>query len=82
MNEKTSICRECENKGNSVKEITLKSLVKEPKLKNIRNFTGFHFCETLDCRVVYFNNEQNLYLHKEDVALMKQIKQLKELKIY
>ncbi len=73
----TSICKECGSKGKSVKEITLKSLVKESKLGGIKNFTGLCFCETSTCKVVYFNNEQNFYLHKEDVKIMVGIKETK-----
>lgn len=71
----TSICKECGNKGITVKEITLKSLVKESKLEGIKNFTGFYFCQTPPCNVVYFNNEQNVYLHKEDVRVRVGIKE-------
>lgn len=71
----TSICRDCGNKGKSVREITLKSLVKESKLESIKNFTGFYFCETPSCKVVYFNNEQNVHLNKEDVKVRVGIKE-------
>lgn len=71
----TSICKECCNKGKSVKEITLKSLVKEAKLEAIKNFDRFYFCETPTCKVVYFNNEHDTYLHKEDVKVRVGIKE-------
>ena len=67
VNKKTYICKECGNKGKSVKEITLRNHVKESKLESIKNFEGFYFCETHTCQVIYFNNEQSFYLHKEDV---------------
>ena len=41
-----SICKECGNKGKSVRGITLKSLVREPKYEIIKSFDGFYFCET------------------------------------
>lgn len=78
MGGETPICRECKNKGNSVKETTLRSLIKGPKLEGIKNSAGFYFCETPACRVVYFNNEQNLYLHKEDVKVRVGIKETEE----
>ena len=73
----TSICKECGNKGKSVKQITLKSLVKEPKHKVIKSFDGFYFCETPNCQVVYFNNEEQVYLHKEDIKVRVGIKETK-----
>lgn len=74
----TSICKECGNKGYAVEEITLKSLVKEPALETIESMDGFYHCETLSCKVVYFNNEQQVYLHKEDVKIRVGIKEIKD----
>ncbi len=71
----TSICKGCGNKGIPVEEITLKSLVKEPVLEAIENLDGFYFCESPACEVVYFNNEQQVYLHKEDVKVRVGIKE-------
>jgi len=73
-----STCKECGNKGKSVKEITLKSILKESKLENIKNFEGFYFCETSTCKVVYFNNEQEVYLDKGDVKVRVGIKETKD----
>ena len=70
-----SICKECGNKGKSVKEITLKSLVKEEIVQNIKRLDGFYFCETPICKVVYFNNQQQVYLHKGDIKVMVGIKE-------
>ncbi len=72
---KTSICKECGNKGVPVKEITLKSLVKEPVLETIESLDGFYFCEAPSCEAVYFNNEQHVYLYKEDVKVRVGIKE-------
>lgn len=71
----TSICKECSTKGKSVKEITLKSVVKESKYEDIKIFNGFYFCETPNCKVVYFDNEQQVYLYKEDVRVRVGIKE-------
>ncbi len=71
----TSICKECGNKGKPVSEITLKSLVKEPVLEAIESLDGFFYCETPTCGVVYFNNEQQVYLYKEDVNVRVGIKE-------
>jgi len=74
-----SICKECGNKGKSVKEITLKSLVRSQKLEAIKNLDGFLFCETPTCKVVYFNNETQVpYLHKEDVKVRVGIKETED----
>jgi hypothetical protein len=71
----TSICKECGNKGRTVKKITLKSLIEESKLRNIKNFQGFFICEALACDVVYFNNERDVYLHKKDIKVRVGIKE-------
>jgi len=70
-----SICKECGSTGKQVLEITLRSMVKEPALEAIENPDGFYFCETPTCGVVYFNNEQQVYLHKEDVKVRVGIKE-------
>lgn len=64
-----SICRECGNTGKQVLEITLRSMVKEPVLETIWYPHGFYFCETPTCEVVYFNNEKQVYLHKQDIKV-------------
>ncbi|MCX9013339.1 MAG: hypothetical protein OIN89_00835 [Candidatus Methanoperedens sp.] len=71
----TSACKECGSAGKPVMEITLGSMVKEPVLEAIKNPDGFHFCETPSCEVVYFNNEQQVYLHKQDVKARVGIKE-------
>jgi len=71
-------CKECGNKGKSVKETTLRSLVKERNLGEIKSFDGFYFCETPSCKVVYFNNKQQIYLYKEDVKVRVGIKETED----
>ncbi|WP_202319171.1 putative iron-sulfur cluster-binding metallochaperone [Archaeoglobus neptunius] len=73
-----SICRECGNRGKPVKEITLKNIVKEARLKAVNGLDGFYFCETSTCKVVYFNNEKNTYLRKEDVKVRVGIKETED----
>ena len=70
-----SICKECGNTGKQVLEITLRSMVKEPVFVAIENPDGFYFCETSACEVVYFNNEQQVYLHKQEVKVKVGIKE-------
>jgi len=74
-NKDISICKKCGNKGKSVKRITLENLVKESKLKDIKDLDGFYFCETPSCKVVYFNNKQEVYLQKEDIKVRVGIKE-------
>lgn len=71
-------CKECGHRGKSLKGITVKSLVREPKLGVIKSFEGFYFCETPTCKVVYFNNEQQLYLHKDDLKVRVGIKETED----
>ncbi len=73
-----SICKECGNRGKSVKEVTLKSLVKEERIKDIYDLRDFYFCETPTCKVVYFNNQKKLYWHKEDVKVRVGIKETED----
>lgn len=70
-----SVCKECCNIGKSIKEITIRSFVKESKLEAIKNPDGFYFCETSTCQCVYFNNVQQIYLHKEDIKVSVGIKE-------
>lgn len=73
-----SICRECGEEGKSVKEVTLKSLVKKSKIETIKELQKFFFCESPSCEVVYFNNDENVYLFKEDVKVRVGIKERKD----
>ncbi|CAG1009697.1 MAG: hypothetical protein OIN86_11215 [Candidatus Methanoperedens sp.] len=75
VNEDTAICKECNGKGKPAREITIESLVKEPQLEAIESPDGFYYCETPTCGVVYFNNERQVYLHKEDVKVRVGIKE-------
>ena len=70
--------KECGNNGRPVNEITLRNLVKSQKLEAIKNLDGFHFCETPTCKVVYFNNEQQIYLQKKDVKVRVGIKETED----
>ncbi len=75
FSEDTAMCKECNCKGKPVSEITIESLVKEPVLEAIESLDGFFYCETPNCGVVYFNNQQQVYLHKEDVKARVGIKE-------
>jgi|Deesub1362B_J571_1020462.scaffolds.fasta_scaffold00621_4 arsenate reductase len=73
-----SVCKECSKKGLPVKGITLKNLVKSTKLKDLKELEGFYFCQTSECDVVYFNNNINSYLYKNDIKVRVGIKEKKE----
>lgn len=78
VGEDTAICKKCGGKWRPVSEVTLKSLVKEPVLESIESLNGFYYCETPTCGVVYFNHEQQVYLHKEEVKIRVGIKEIKD----
>lgn len=78
VSEDTTICKECSGKGKPVSEITIESLVKEPVLEAIESLNGFYYCETPTCKVVYFDNEQQVYLHKEYMKIRVGIKEIKD----
>jgi hypothetical protein len=63
IKEKEDTCKVCGQKGHNVKEITVKQFVKKP----LNIYEGFYFCKNPDCNVIYFNNEKDTYLKKEDI---------------
>ncbi len=64
--------------GKTCQRDNAKNIVKETKLKGMNSLDGFYFCETPTCKVVYFNNDQNIYWYKEDVKLRVGIKETEE----
>lgn len=44
-------------KGKPVESITLKSLLKPSALETLESDSTYHFCESSDCSVVYFNEQ-------------------------
>jgi len=54
-------CPSCNEAGNKVKIITLKSLLKPAALNSLNPNLNHYFCSTPYCEVVYFDSEQKLY---------------------
>lgn len=73
-----SLCKECGKTGLSVKEITLKNMIKETVINTVLTLDGFYFCSNPLCDVVYFNNEKNYYFHKKDLKVRVGIKEKEE----
>lgn len=71
----TSVCRVCGNPGTPVSAITIGSLVREGRRPLLATAEGFSFCHTPDCDVVYFNNDADEYVEKEDVKVRVGIKE-------
>ncbi len=64
-----SFCSKCHNKGIAVSSETLTSLVKEDILNQMKSKEGFYFCNSSECNVVYFNNDANYNISKEDIKI-------------
>lgn len=69
------ICPLCGKKGSSVKPVTIKSLLREEKLKEIKIFEDFFFCGNPHCHVVYFRNGGNPVILKNDLKVRVGIKE-------
>ncbi len=52
-------------KGKSVKTITLKSLLKPKALETLNSQTNYFFCDSIDCPVVYFNEQGQTFIVDE-----------------
>ncbi len=76
MNDKDSLasCRVCGSKGKKIKRITMEHLLKDEHVSEIEE-GQYHFCETPQCDVIYFNNESNSYFRKETLKVRVGIKQ-------
>jgi len=72
------VCRVCGNPGTPVTAITIESLVRKECRSQLASPEGFSFCRTPDCAVVYFNNNANEYIEKEDVKVRVGIKETKD----
>jgi hypothetical protein len=68
----------CGNPGNPVSGITIESLVKEEHRSLLTSPEGFSFCPTPDCAAVYFNNDADEYIEKEDVKVRVGIKETED----
>ena len=72
------VCRVCGNSGTPVTAITIESLVRKERRSQLVSPEGFSFCRTPDCTVVYFNNNANEYIEKEDVNVRVGIKETED----
>ena len=61
------LCPKCNEKGKSVKIITLKSLLKPTAMKKYNPSDNYQFCSTSTCPVVYFNESTSF--DKKDVTV-------------
>lgn len=65
-------CPSCGSAGRSVKSLTVSVMVKDPGIylrPESLPGTGFFFCETTTCPVVYFNLQNNMLIKKSDMRL-------------
>ncbi|OKH19873.1 (2Fe-2S)-binding protein [Hydrococcus rivularis NIES-593] len=53
------------NKGKRVPTITLKSLLKPRALETLNPESNYFFCDSMDCSVVYFNQQGQTFLTDE-----------------
>jgi hypothetical protein len=53
------------NKGKRVPTITLKSLLKPRALETLNPEFNYFFCDSMDCSVVYFNQQGQIFLTDE-----------------
>lgn len=56
------VCPLCKTKGKQVKLITLKSLLNTNALAQLESDNTYYFCSEQECNVVYFNEEQQVFI--------------------
>ena len=61
-------CPVCKNKAKGVSPVTLFHIIQKNYQKQISSLSGFYFCKTMDCEVIYFKGNE----------LIKQDKLIKE----
>lgn len=61
----SELCPACNEKGKTVKLITLKSLLKPKCLSTLNASSTHYFCSSKECNVVYFDIEKNTYQKKD-----------------
>lgn len=65
---KNNKCPSCREPGKLVKLITLKSLLRPNALEDLVPDQEYYFCSSNNCRMVYFN-EQNQTYNKDDLKV-------------
>lgn len=69
-NSLTANCPVNGNKGKRVHVITLKSLLKPRALETLNSKSNYFFCDSIDCSVVYFNQQgQTFFTHEVKVPV-------------
>ena len=63
--ESITICPSCKNKGKHVSIITLKSLLSPCALEKLQPEMNYYFCSTADCKVAYFNSDEQTFTKEE-----------------
>ncbi|ENQ3077081.1 (2Fe-2S)-binding protein [Bacillus cereus] len=71
------ICPLSKTKGKQVKLITLESLLNANALAQLESDKTYYFCSEQECNVVYFNEEQQVFI-KNDLKVPVFQKDLKE----
>ncbi|WMT39853.1 (2Fe-2S)-binding protein [Paenibacillus sp. D2_2] len=72
----TLICPVCEQKGKSVKLITLKALLKPSALETINPESPYTFCSNPSCKIVYFSDRQTYSKDALKVSVFQKDKEL------
>lgn len=65
----SALCPQCGQPGRPVPAVTVQSLVTEPAKARLRSLTGFHFCATPNCGVVYFRATSAECVSQQDVRV-------------
>lgn len=76
IHSKGSVCPECKAEGSPVGVKTLMHLVKEEK-RGVIGGGNYYFCASPDCPVVYYNAEDSVTFHKEDLIVKVGLKESK-----
>ena len=71
------VCPLSQTKGKQVKVITLKSLLNPSALPRLKSDKIYYFCPEQECNVVYFNEEQQIFI-KNDLKVPVFQKNVKE----
>ncbi len=62
-------CPSCKNNTQSVKAVTLRSLLSDTARTAAGDFQGFRFCSDLSCEILYFQPERRLELGRDAVTM-------------
>ena len=57
LNKANFSCPHCSQEGNAIENITLRSLLHEELLKNIKSESSYKYCKSSECDISYFSKE-------------------------